>query len=198
MGRAHNPVVRDRWELFQEANRSKPSKILPVEWLLFRWLGTTSGFYSSLSGSALSRCSEWSLGRDSECSNSTTAFLGSRMSQEIPAPLLDPTCDLFRRRTRCSACLLSVPALSYPSEPASHPTSPCFSRATGSRLFLSSSCWTDREPDGKKSSALFLLAFRAQESRAAQAFLRVLPCSPLVSRCQASGKLERSKKIVFV
>lgn len=72
---AHNPFIRDSWELFQEENRRRLSKILPVGWLLVRWFGTTSGFYSLLSSSALSRCSELGLGRDTECSNSTAAFL---------------------------------------------------------------------------------------------------------------------------
>lgn len=159
-------------------------------------LGTISGFYRFLSSSALSRCSELNLGRDTECSNSTTVFLAlgwARKSQ--PHCLILPV--VFFTAV-VSLCLLCVLAISYTSESAFQPTSPCFSRAIGSRLFLSSSCWTDTGPDGKKSSALFLLAFTAQKSRAAEAFLHVLPCSSLVFRCQASGKSERSEKTVFV
>lgn len=121
---------------------------------------------------------------------------GSRKSQEIPAPLLDAACDLFHCRTQRWACV-SLPLLSFRA--ASQPFNPSLLfQSNRLWLFLSSSCWTDTEPDGKKSSALFLLAFRAQKSRAAEAFLHVLPCSSLVSRCQAAGKSEGSEKTVFV
>lgn len=191
----HTPFVRDSWELFQEENRSRLSKILPVGWLLLRGLGTTSGFYNFLSSSALSRCSETGLGRDTECGNSTTAFLALGWARKSQSLCLILPVIFFTAEPSGEPV---SPSLSCPSEPASQPTSPCFSRATGSRLFLSSSCWTHIEPDGKKSSALFLLASRAQKSQAAEAFQRVLPCSSLLSRCQASGKLERSEKTVFV
>lgn len=99
----HNLLVRDGWELFP---RSSLSKILPVGWLLFRELGTISGFYRFLSSSALSRCSELNLGRDTECSNSTTAFLAlgwARKSQ--------PHC-------------LILPMVFFTAEPSGEPVSP--------------------------------------------------------------------------
>lgn len=133
-------------------------------------LGTTwsSVFYSLLSSSALSRCSELGLWRDSESSYCTASSTDPGMSQGTPTTLPDCKRDLFCCRTPLRAF---VPWVSLPSStPQSQPHA--FRGATtGSLLFLSSSCWTEIGRDVKKSSALFLLPFRAQKSWAAAAFL---------------------------
>lgn len=134
-------------------------------------LGTiwSSGFYSLLSSSALSRCSELGLQRDSESSYCTTSSIDPGTSQGTPTK-----CDLFRCRTRLRAFVswVSLPSSTPQSQPHAFRGA-----TTGSLLFLSSSCWTDIGRDVKKSSALFLLPFRAQKSwaaAAAAAFLLLL------------------------
>lgn len=73
---------------------------------------------------------------------------GSRMSQEIPAPLLDAACDIFHCRTqRC------LPVVSYPSEQHLSPsTPPCFSRATGSLYSLAAPAGLTQNLMGRRAA----------------------------------------------